>query len=311
VRSRVLGPALVTAALLLVPASARAEATVSTVSTVSTDEYVHRLEAARTTALAAASAPSADRMREVRDRLGLPLVVVIMGQPVRVDEDPFLEALRGESAEQFDAAASRLAVLASQARKAARRSVPPRSRLRTALDRAYRNLGSAHPGFLQRLRRAVDDFLQWALGHLFSVRGPQTLFAWLVVIALLLPLVPLARRLGIVPERGIKGLGGRPGLQTDWYALADEALARGDLRTAVPALYAALLSTLSARGLVTGGPSLTAGECRRAVAGSRPRLYPLVETATVAYERVAYGRMTPAPRDVQLLREAELAARAP
>jgi hypothetical protein len=147
--------------------------------------------------------------------------------------------------------------------------------------------------------------------RIFSLRGPETLIAWLVVLALLLPLIPLARRLGVVQHRTAPALGGRSQASPDWYRLAEEALARGDLRAAVRALYGALLASLSARGVLPGLESLTAGECRRAVATARPALYPAVLTATTAFERVIYGRVDPRPEDIQALREADRAARGP
>jgi hypothetical protein len=70
-----------------------------------------------------------------------------------------------------------------------------------------------------------------------------------------------------------------------------------------------MVAALAARGLTTDSPSLTAGECRAAVARLRPGLYPLVAEATGTYERVAYG-MAPADRNaVETLREAALQAR--
>jgi hypothetical protein len=61
--------------------------------------------------------------------------------------------------------------------------------------------------------------------------------------------------------------------------------------------------------VLPGLESLTAGECRRAVAAARPALYPAVEMATTAFERIVYGRAVPRPEDVQALRAADRAAR--
>ena len=55
-------------------------------------------------------------------------------------------------------------------------------------------------------------------------------------------------------------------------------------------------------------PSLTAGECRLAVSAARPAIAPLVERATVAFERVSYGDEPVADDDLDALRRAADAA---
>src|SRR5205807_9480694 len=96
----------------------------------------------------------------------------------------------------------------------------------------------------------------------------------------------------------------------EWRTLADAALARGDIREAVRALYAALLALLSARGIIPDVPSLTAGECRRAVSVARPALAPIVTRATTAFERVSYGAGPGSAPDVGELRKAGRAVEA-
>jgi uncharacterized protein DUF4129 len=291
------------AVVLFPPFAPRAQVSVSAA------EYLGRLDQARSEALAAVSAPSPNGMEAIRARLGLPLIVAFRGQQVRLERDPFLQALTGDKAEDFRAAARRLSVLRDRLRQALDRPTLSPSQLRAALDDAYRDLRTTRLGFLAQIRRAVSDLLSWVGTRIFSLRGPQTLIAWLVVLALLLPLIPLARRLGVVQHRTAPALGGTSQVPTDWHRLAEEALTRGDLRAAVRALYGALLASLSARGVLPRLESLTAGECRRAVATARPALYPAVLTATTAFERVIYGRAAPRPEDIHALREADRAAR--
>jgi hypothetical protein len=57
-------------------------------------------------------------------------------------------------------------------------------------------------------------------------------------------------------------------------------------------------------------PSLTAGECRRAVAGGLPGVYPAVAKATTIFESVMYGRAEATAGGVDTLAAAERSVRA-
>ncbi|MCW3037952.1 MAG: hypothetical protein JWM17_3264, partial [Actinobacteria bacterium] len=98
--------------------------------------------------------------------------------------------------------------------------------------------------------------------------------------------------------------------RTDWDRVAREAMARGDLAEAVRARYGALLASLAGRGIVPDTPSLTAGECRRAVAGGLAGVYPVVAKATTIFESVMYGAAEATAGDVDTLAAAERSVKA-
>lgn len=194
-RLRTLGPAAFAVGLLLVSTPAQAQ------PAVSVSEYLQRVERARTTALSALSAPSPARMQDVLNQLGLPLAVALASGEVRVERDLFLKELGGETANDFRAAAEHLAVVADQAREAMARPEPREDQLRSAVSRAYRDVATQRPGIIDRFRRLASDTFQWLVAQIFSFRGAGSVIAWVVVAALLLLLVPLVRRIGVVPDR--------------------------------------------------------------------------------------------------------------
>jgi len=67
---------------------------------------------------------------------------------------------------------------------------------------------------------------------------------------------------------------------------------------------------LAGRGIVPDTPSLTAGECRRAVAGGLPGAYPVVAKATTIFESVMYGRAEATASGVDTLAAAERSVKA-
>ncbi|TMK47981.1 MAG: DUF4129 domain-containing protein [Actinobacteria bacterium] len=145
----------------------------------------------------------------------------------------------------------------------------------------------------------------------YRVPLPHGLLVSIAAGILAVVVVVLIRRLGyIVPERRAAGDGpGRQG-KPDWDRLAREAMARGDLVEAVRARYGALLAALAGRGIVPDTPSLTAGECRRAVAGGLPGAYPVVAKATTIFESVMYGRAEATAGGVDTLAAAERSVKA-
>lgn len=256
-------------------------------------------------------------MESVRRAAGLPARVTLGRGAVVVPADPVLARLEGVAASDFRTAAVRLKALEARAREAAAAAEGNPERLAGALARAYRGIDSGDPSWWERLQlaaaRVVAEVVRLLLG-LLSDSGAGRVAGWVAPAAigagLLLLAWRVAARLGVVPERRLAGAPGEAEKAVDWRALAEEALARGDLREAVRATYRALLSDLAERGIVTDAPSLTAGECRAAVARARPALHPAVTDATAAFERVAYGRREPRPEDLEAVRRAESAARA-
>jgi hypothetical protein len=186
-----------------------------------------------------------------------------------------------------------------------------------ALRSAYEGL-TPDPG----LWDSIKDSLVRAVGWLIDVigrflaggSGAGRLVAWTAAVALTVVLawagVWLLRRVGLVKESSA-ATGDRSAPPVDWQAAADGALARGDLVEATRALYRQLLATLARKGWITDRPGLTAGDCRRA-ARRIPGLYPDIAMATLAFEKVAYGKRYAEPEDVEALRRAEsLVAAAP
>ena len=273
---------------------------------ISLSDYLGRLTQARSGARAGLITPASAQMLRVRAVLGLPADIHVGPHLVHVEQDPVLERLGGGHAEDFGAALRRIDILAARAEAAAGADPPSPDATRRALDEAYRGIGTARPGLADRIRQAASEALQWLVDSLSHLRGAGTLVAWLIVFLLLLPLVPLARRLQLVPDRASAERHRETGV-TDWRRLADEALARGDLREAVRALYAAMLATLAASGVVANSPAVTAGECGWAVTRRQPEVAPAVVAATSAFERVTYGHREPTPADVASLQRADRA----
>jgi hypothetical protein len=280
-------------------------------------DYTARVETALRLAERGAATPSADLMGQLRAGLGLPLTVGLTeGRTVDVPADPVLDRLAGTSVADFRSAGVELRVLRSAATSASQRTVPDPDRLRADLATAYRGL-NPKPSLAGRIRTAFGQAFAWVLARIFTYRGTASLVLWLVIALGLGMLVFLTTRrlglpgIGLVPDRSRSDRDGeRRRSPADWNTLADAAIRRGDRRAAVRALYGGLLARLSARGIVPDLPSLTAGECRQAVAASRPALAPLVGRATAAFERVSYGAQPVSDSDLDELRRAGGAAEA-
>jgi hypothetical protein len=169
------------------------------------------------------------------------------------------------------------------------------SRAREALNSAYDGL-SPQPGLWDSIQATILGFFAWIMdfvGGLVAGRsGVGLVLGWLAVAALtgavLWAAVWLLRRVGIVKVSSARSKQVAPP-PVDWQAAADAALARGDLVEATRALYRELLVTLMERGFLTDRPGLTAGDARRA-ARRVPGLYAEIESATSAFENVAFGK---------------------
>jgi hypothetical protein len=278
--------------------------------------WVARLDQARQLAEAGAAAPSPKAMGTVRQTLGLPVDVVIGGSVLHIPPDPYLKGLDGARAQQFLHAADHLAALEDAARAAL--AVRPASpgRLQAALEAAYAGI-NPRPGLADRIRHdlwvtflTVWHTLYHAVRKLPLPTGIIQAIAAVMLAGVVVYLVSRAR--AIVPEPGEQGAHGRQhkANPVDWDRLAEQALARGDLEAAVRARYHALLAILAARGAIPQVPSLTAGECRRAVARNLPAAYPAVARATSIFESTVYGRAPAHKAEVDALQEAEQMVRA-
>lgn len=301
--------ALVVAALVSTGAAGQLTGAGPVPERITAEELAGRLVAAKRIAEEAASAPAPSRMDDVRAAVGLPLVVIFAeGDELPVAADGFLASLAGDRARDFRAAAAHLDALAGSLRLSVAAAPPDRARVRADLVTVYRGL-SPHPGIRDRILRTLGRWLRSFLDHLGSFQGAQSVVAWLVVVALLIAALWLVSRLNLVPDRRGSAAAARAE-RIDWRRVAREALARGDEPEAARAHYRALLEALAARRAVPDSPSLTAGECRSAVAAALPDLSQVVSRATGIFERVAYGRQALRPGDLEAMRNAEQSARA-
>ena len=306
-------PAVAVAALLgglllgLVPAAASA-------GPVSGSDYVARLEAARKLAEADAAHPSPQEMDAVRRAVGLPLDVAVGATVVHVGVDDTLAGLKGTRPEDFRHAGDQLGALEDSARAALIAQPPDAQRLQAALRQAFQGV-STRPSLIERLRHdiwlvllSIWQRLTGAANHLPVPNG----VVLVIVVALVGGvLVVLIRRMRyVVPDRAARARSQTKRARPDWERLAEEALARGDLPGAVRARYGALLAALASRGVVPDIPSLTAGECRRAVAGDLPGVYPVVARATSIFEGVMYGREPVTRAEVDTMAEAQQSVKA-
>ena len=278
------------------------------------NDFVARLDSARRLAEAGAAQPAPPKMQAVREALGLPLDVDLAGGTVHVPADGLLDGLRGTTTEDFRNADDHLAAMEDDARAAVRAKAPDAPRMAAALQGALRGIRT-EPSWFERVRHDiwVSIVSLWQrIGRAVNrVPLPHGLLAIAAAGVLATVVAILLRRLGyVVPER--RAGGGPPGRQgkTDWDRLAREAMARGDLAGAVRARYGALLAALAGRGVVPDTPSLTAGECRRAVAGGLPGAYPAVAKATTIFESVMYGRAEATAGGVDTLAAAERSVKA-
>ena len=268
-------------------------------------DFAARAEAAADLARRARVAPSRERMDEVREALALPAEFVLHGRPILVPEDPFLETLDGRTAAEFDLAARHLATLAERF-DAATGATAARG-LRADLEAAYVGI-DVDAGLFEAIRRRLMSLLAALFRGAVSL-DLGSVGGWLVILALLAVTVWLLRRVGLrpVPEAAVRDRR-RGMLPADWRRAAEEAMALGEHRQAVVALYRATVATLAERGVVDDRPSLTAGELRAAARASPAA--GLVAQATRRYERVRYGMIPATEEDVAALLAAEREVRA-
>jgi hypothetical protein len=179
-----------------------------------------------------------------------------------------------------------------------------------ALRQAYSGI-RARPNLLALVRERVVEFLAsmverlatataTGVGRVIAVLAGVALVGWLMWF--------LARRGRLVPERALQQRTERM-LERDPARALAEALARGDLKSAVRAQYALLLRELAAHDVIPDYPALTAGECRQAAAKNIRALHPIIDRATGAFERVVYGDSAADHADLDALREATEAVR--
>jgi hypothetical protein len=308
-RDRLLGAAAVAGAAVLAFLMGFPTAGWAAPMAISGSDFVARLDHARRLAEADTAAPAPPKMQAVRVALGLPLDVDLAGGTVHIPADSVLDGLRGTTTEDFRNADDHLAAMEDGARAALSAKPPDAARMAAALREALRGIRT-QPSLFERVRHDIWVFVVSLWQRITRAVDRVPLPHGLLVIAaagiLAVVVVVLIRRLGyVVPERRSAGDGpGRQG-KTDWDRLAREAMARGDLVEAVRARYGALLAALAGRGIVPDTPSLTAGECRRAVAGGLPGAYPVVARATTIFESVMYGRAEATASGVDTLAAAE------
>jgi hypothetical protein len=148
------------------------------------------------------------------------------------------------------------------------------------------------PGLIQRLRNAVVDLLERALGSLLG-GGRGTLIAWAIFALAVLAIVFVAVRFGrgvtrdpgrAVPMRAVARRGA-----AEWRADAEVAERAGQWRQALRCRYRALVADLADRGLVEEVAGRTAGEYRAEVAEAAPAVAAPFAGATELFERAWYG----------------------
>lgn len=263
-----------------------------------------RLAAARQLAAEAADDPGPERMDAVRERLGPATQVELAGTPVRLAPREHLADLDGRQGEALETAATRLGLVERELAAAADAPARERAEVEAALEQAYAGV-RAEPTALERLNRLVGDVLAGLVRAAGEAEGLARLLLVVGFAALVAALaVWLVRRLTLVPDRAADTAGSSEQTRIDWRARREDALARGDLDTAVRAAYRSLLVALDTRGLLRDRPSLTAAGVRRQLAVDGT-LRPKTEAATVAFERVVYAGEPPSPAAVATIVEAE------
>lgn len=296
-------------AALLAGGSLLAALPASAADAISLAAYTARLDAARTLAESNAPTPAPAAMAAVRRTLGLPLDVTMGSHLVHLPADPVLEGLAGTSSGDFRQAADRLAALEDTAKATQAAPQADQAAMTAALAGAFDGINT-QPGFLGRLRHDAWVIILSIWQRLSRAARRLPIPTWLVevlaVVTLAAVVVGIVHRMRyVVPERGKRAWSTTRVRATDWHRLAEEALARGDYRAALRARYGALLAALAARGVIPEVPSLTAGECRQAVARRLPDAYPVVERATQAFEASFFGRAPVHREDVDAMGEAE------
>ena len=148
------------------------------------------------------------------------------------------------------------------------------------------------PGLVQRLREAVLDLLNRALGALLG-GGRGTFIAWAIFAAAILGIIFVATRFarGVTrdPGRAVPSVAAPRRGAAEWRADAEAAERAGQWRQALRCRYRALVAELADRGLVEEVAGRTAGEYRADVAGAAPGVAAPFAGATELFEGAWYG----------------------
>ena len=285
-------------------------------TTISLNEYTARLETSIQMLRTAPPGGDADAAIDAAlHPVGLPLSVELPdGTSPVVTEGSLLGGVRSESGPtELTRAAERLQASVDAARGVGSASSPDPASIHAALTEAYAGLRSTSPPLIDRILSDIQQAIGWFFDHTLNAlvrSGTGGLLTWVVLLGVGVAILMFARRVrsGVVTEARLDATTGEE-RDVDWRRAADKAIAAGEWAAAVRALYHVLLATLAARGVVHDAPSLTAGECRRAVLRARPALAAPVDRATDTFERVAYGNHPADADDVEILRTAERAVR--
>jgi hypothetical protein len=148
------------------------------------------------------------------------------------------------------------------------------------------------PGLVQRLRNAVFDLLERALGALLD-GGRATVIAWAIFAVAMLAIgfvvIRFSRGVTRDPGRGVPSVSAVRRDAADWRAEAEAAEKAGQWRLALRCRYRALVADLADRGLVEEVAGRTAGEYRADVAEAAPGVAAPFAGATELFERAWYG----------------------
>lgn len=253
-------------------------------------------------------------MSQVHEVIGYPLLVTTNEQAISIEFDTVLSQLEGADSGDFLIAAQRLDVLLAQATELQSQDPVPRTFIADSLSSAYQGIRD-QPTSFQRLRRwvagivgtianAIAEFLSGGaiLGQMVRWLALAGVFAAVIFFAL-----KVTRRIRLVSETSA-GIDSAIQRQVDWRSEGEKALAQGDLREAVRSLFRAIIQSLASRGVIDDDPSVTAGECRRAVRDF-PLLSSAVERAAGIFELVTYGEAEPTSEQVEIMQHSELSVR--
>jgi len=264
-----------------------------------------RIDRALATAAEGLRVPRASLMESVRTELDLPAVLALPAGTLQIPAD-FFDRLSGERTQDFDDAIARLRAMRAGIEEAV--AAPDAADARAQVADALRGM-QTRPNLAQLAREGLDRLLGF-IGHGFAAAAGSTtvsiLFAFVAAVLLIMLAFVLIRRIRLVEDRAVADA--RGDADEDPRRALEEALRHGDFDAAVRAQFRLLVHELAAQGVVPEAPSLTAGEFRDAVRAARLTVYPVVEEATSAFERVVYGDVEPADEHVQLLRRATRAA---
>lgn len=161
-------------------------------------------------------------------------------------------------------------------------------------------------GFLQRMRRQVQDWVFQRFADLFS--GGVGSFVGYVLIAglVLLAVVLTVRFVGGVQSGGATDPDGliveRTQSAREWLAEAARARTAGDHAEAIRCGFRALIAGFAVRGLVEEIPGRTVGEYRRAVAVSgSPADQDAFRQASTVFEETWYANRPADDGDVEIV----------